>query len=74
MRAQPPAPTLILANGKIITVDDRFTIAQAAAVRGDRIVAVGTDQEIGQPSASQASSEIRKYDASLRYVLVFAPA
>ena len=42
------APTLILSNGKIITVDDRFTIAQAVAVRDDRIVAVGTNQEIGQ--------------------------
>ena len=45
LRAQA-APDLILTNGKIITVDDRFTIAQAVAVRGDRIVAVGTTQEI----------------------------
>ena len=33
-------------NGKIITVDDQFSIAQAVAVRGDRIVAVGTNQNI----------------------------
>ena len=46
LRAQQAAPDLILTNGKIITVDDRFTIAQAVAVRGDRIVAVGTTQEI----------------------------
>jgi predicted amidohydrolase YtcJ len=39
---------LILANGKIITVDERFSIAQAVAIRGDRIVATGTNQEIGQ--------------------------
>jgi len=56
-RAQQPAPPpspeasarqadLILSNGKIITVDERFTIAQAVAVKGDRIVAVGTNQEI----------------------------
>ena len=32
---------VIISNGKIITVDERFTIAQAVAVRGDRIVAVG---------------------------------
>ena len=44
--AQQATPDLILSNGKIITVDDRFSIAQAVAVRGDRIVAVGTDQEI----------------------------
>ena len=39
---------LILANGKIVTVDERFTIAQALAVRGDRIVAVGTNAEISR--------------------------
>jgi predicted amidohydrolase YtcJ len=46
--AQQPAPDLVLSNGKIITVDERFTIAQALAIKGDRIVAVGTNQEIGQ--------------------------
>jgi predicted amidohydrolase YtcJ len=51
--APPPSPEasarqpdLILSNGKIITVDERFTIAQAVAIRGDRVVAVGTNQEI----------------------------
>ena len=48
LRAQQPAPDLILTNGKIITVDERFTIAQAVAIKGDRIVAVGTNQEIAQ--------------------------
>ena len=42
--AQQGPPDIILSNGKIITVDDRFTIAQAVAVRGDRIVAVGTNR------------------------------
>ena len=47
MRAQQAAPTdVILTNGKIITVDDRFSIAEAVAVRGDRIAAVGTNSEI----------------------------
>ena len=46
--AQQPPPDLILTNGKIITVDERFSIAQAVAIRGDRIVATGTNQEIGQ--------------------------
>jgi hypothetical protein len=45
--AAPPADT-ILTNGKIITVDSQFRIAQAVAVRGDRIVAVGTNQEINR--------------------------
>ena len=39
-------PTSILVNGKIVTVDDRFTIAEALAIRGQRIVAVGTNAEI----------------------------
>jgi len=46
--AQTPAADTILTNGKIVTVDERFTIAQAVAIRGDRVVAVGTNQEIGQ--------------------------
>jgi predicted amidohydrolase YtcJ len=46
--AQPMPPDIILSNGKIITVDERFTIAQAAAIRGERVVAVGTDQEIAR--------------------------
>ena len=41
-------PDLVLTNGKIITVDERFSIAQAVAIRGDRVAAVGTDQEIAR--------------------------
>ena len=37
---------VILSNGKIITVDDEFTIAQAVAITGDRVIAVGTNQDI----------------------------
>src|SRR5438876_12399123 len=44
--AQQAAPDVILSNGKIITVDERFTIAQAVAIQGDRIVAVGANQDI----------------------------
>ena len=46
--AQQAAPDTILTNGKVITVDDQFRIAQAVAIRGDRFVAVGTNQEITQ--------------------------
>lgn len=45
--AQTPADT-VLTNGKIITVDDRFSIQQAVAVRGDRVVAVGTNADINR--------------------------
>ena len=35
---------LLLHNGKIVTVDDDFSIAEAVAIRGDRIVAVGGNE------------------------------
>jgi len=45
---------LILSNGKIVTVDDRFTIAQAVAIKGNRIVAVGANQEMDRLAAPKA--------------------
>lgn len=44
--AQQPAPDVVLTNGKIVTVDDRFRLAEAVAITGERILAVGTDEEI----------------------------
>jgi hypothetical protein len=40
----------ILINGKIVTVDVDFLIAEALAVQGERILAVGTDAEISELS------------------------
>lgn len=40
------APDLIMFNGKILTVDKDFSIAEAAAVKNGKIVAVGTSQTI----------------------------
>ena len=40
------APDRILYNGKIMTVDDEFSVASAIAIRGERIVAVGDTQGI----------------------------
>jgi predicted amidohydrolase YtcJ len=48
LHAQQPAPDIVLTNGKVITVDDQFSIAQAVAIRGDRIVAVGTNQDVSR--------------------------
>ena len=45
---QTAAADLVLTNGKIITVDNKFTIAQAIAVRGDRFVAVGSNADINK--------------------------
>lgn len=36
----------VLFNGKVLTVDRNFTIAEAVAVKGDRLLAVGTTDEI----------------------------
>src|SRR5436190_754981 len=37
---------LILHNGKIVTVDKKFSIHQALAVQGGRILRVGTNAEV----------------------------
>ncbi len=63
--AQQPAPDVILSNGKIITVDERFSIAQAVAIRGDRIVAVGSDADV----AKLASPATRRIDLRGRAVI-----
>ena len=43
--AQATADT-ILHNGKILTVDSKFSTAEAVAIAGDKIVAVGNDNDI----------------------------
>src|SRR5436305_1985306 len=51
--AQMPSDIdLVLLNGKIITVDHHFTILQAVAIRQDRIVAVGSTNEIRKLAGS----------------------
>ena len=40
------APDTILFNGKIVTVDDFFSIQEAVAIAAERITAVGTDEAI----------------------------
>ena len=41
-----PAPDLVLFNGKIITVDRAFSIHEAVAIIGDRILAVGNNDQM----------------------------
>jgi predicted amidohydrolase YtcJ len=48
VHAQQPIADVVLTNGKIITVDNRFTIAQAVAIRGDRFIAVGSNADINK--------------------------
>lgn len=44
--ASAQAPDLVLLNGKIITVDEQFSITEAVAISGARITAVGTTERI----------------------------
>src|SRR5258705_176118 len=37
---------LVFVNGRVITVDARDTVAEAVAVRGDRIVRVGSNEAV----------------------------
>jgi len=46
--AQGAPLDVLLVNGKIITVDERFTVAQALGVRGDRIAAVGSNADVSR--------------------------
>jgi predicted amidohydrolase YtcJ len=39
---------VLFVNGRIITVDNRFSIAQALGIRGDRIAAVGTNAAVSR--------------------------
>jgi predicted amidohydrolase YtcJ len=48
---------LVLMNGKIVTVDDKKPEVQALAVRGDVIIALGSDKKI-KPYISQATQVI----------------
>src|SRR5690606_23300849 len=40
----------ILINGKIITIDENFSMAEAIAIKGDKIIAVGSNRKINQYS------------------------
>ena len=40
------AADLLLANGKVLTMDERGSVAEAVAIKGDKIVAVGSTAEV----------------------------
>ncbi|QJX00358.1 amidohydrolase [Frigoriglobus tundricola] len=47
VRAQPNAPAdLIVYNGQVLTVDAKFSIVQAGAVRDGKVAAVGTNGDV----------------------------
>ena len=44
---EPAVPAdIVIRNARVITVDAQSRIAEAVAIRGDRIVAVGTEAEL----------------------------
>src|ERR1700704_3877576 len=45
-RAQVPTADTILVNGKVITLDDASSIAQAVAIHDGKILAVGSNEDI----------------------------
>jgi predicted amidohydrolase YtcJ len=65
VHAQQQSADLILTNGKIITIDDRFTIAQAVAIKGERIAAVGKNADIRK----HAGKDTRVIDLKGRTVI-----
>ncbi len=56
---------LILHNGKIVTVDEQFTIGQAIAVKGERVMATGRNGDI----AKLAGPGTRKIDLKGKTVI-----
>jgi predicted amidohydrolase YtcJ len=59
------APDLIVHHAKVVTVDTQFRIAQALAIRGDRIVAVGSDADL----LKQRGSNTQVIDARGKAIL-----
>ncbi|MGO4706003.1 amidohydrolase family protein [Microvirga sp. 2MCAF38] len=57
--------TVLYRNAKVLTVDAAFSTAQALAVRGDRILAVGSDAEV----ATLAGSDVEIVDLEGRTVI-----
>lgn len=53
--SQAPPPDLVLFNGKIFTSNSAHPYVEALAIRGDRIVAVGTSREIIALAGKQTS-------------------
>jgi len=49
---QTSVADLIIRNGNVVTVDSQFSIAQALAIKGDKILAVESDKEISNFAAA----------------------
>ena len=63
--AQSPIADLVLVSGKIATMDPARPVATAIAVKGDRILAVGSDQTV----LRYADAETRKIDLQGQFLM-----
>src|ERR1700757_4288514 len=54
MPAKAQDATTVFYHGKIITVDPQFHVVESMAVRGDRIVGVGTRQVVAKLAGPKA--------------------
>ena len=59
------SPDMIIINGKILTVDDQFSIAEAVSIKDDKIIAVGSNNDIRK----QADGQTRIIDAGGKTVI-----
>lgn len=64
-KAEDILADLIIHHAKVLTVDEKFTIAEAVAIKGDRILAVGSDEEV----LKRKGPKTRLIDAQGRNVL-----
>ncbi len=60
-----PHPDVVLHSGQVLTVDRSFSIGQALALKADRIVAVGSDEEV----LATAGGRTRRIDLAGRTAL-----
>jgi predicted amidohydrolase YtcJ len=65
VRAQTDGPDVVLVNGRVFTAVDSRPFAQAIAIKGSRILAVGTSHEI----SALAGSTTRRIDVGGRLVI-----
>ena len=59
------SPDMIIINGKILTVDDQFSIAEAVAIKDEKIIAVGSNSDIRK----KADGQTRIIDAAGKTVI-----
>src|SRR3546814_6880368 len=58
-RSPPASADLILFNGKIVTVDDDFSVEEAIAIKGETILDVGSNEARSEEHTSELQSLMR---------------